>query len=63
MVHEARAQFREAADCYRKVIECARANPEDYDTGFVDSFLERIAKLEACTTEAQRVVNDADPSG
>ena len=63
MVHEARAQFREAADCYRKVVECARANPDNYDTGFVDSFLERIVKLEARTTDAQRVVNDTDSSG
>ena len=63
MVHEARAQFREAADCYRKVVECARANPDDYDTGFVGSFLERIVKLEARTTDAQRVVNDTDSSG
>src|SRR5262245_42290590 len=42
MVHEARAQFREAADCYRKVIEFANANPEDYDPGLIDSFCERI---------------------
>lgn len=47
MVHEARGQFREAADSYRKVIEFTRANPEDYDAGFVDSFLELIAKLQA----------------
>ena len=60
MVHEARAQFREAADCYRKVIEFTQANPEDYDAGFVDSFLERIAKLEASATEAERAGNDAD---
>ena len=51
MVHEARGQFREAADCYRKVIEFARAHPEDYDPGFVDSFLELIAKLDASSTE------------
>ena len=47
MVHEARGQFREAAHCYRKVIEFARANPEDYDAAFVDTFFERIVKLEA----------------
>ena len=51
MVYEARGQFREAADCYRKVIEFARAHPEDYDPGFVDSFLELIAKLDASSTE------------
>jgi len=63
MVHEARGQFREAADCYRKVIEFTRANPENYDAGFVDSFLELIVKLEACAAEAERVVNDVDRSG
>ena len=63
MVHEARGQFREAADCYRKVIEFTRANPEDYDAGFVDSFLELIVKLEASVAEAERAVNDDDRPG
>ena len=62
MVHEARGQFREAADCYRKVIEFTRANPEDYDAGFVDSFRELIVKLEASVAEAERAVNDVDRS-
>ena len=63
MVHEARGQFREAADCYRKVVEFTRANPENYDAGFVDSFLELIVKLEACAAEAERAVNDVDRPG
>ena len=63
MVHEARGQFREAADCYRKVIEFTRANPEDYEAGFVDSFLELIVKLEASVAAAERAVNDIDRSG
>jgi tetratricopeptide (TPR) repeat protein len=63
MVHEARAQFRDAADCYRKVIEFTRANPENHDAGFVDSFLERIVKLEASATEAERAVADPDRFG
>lgn len=63
MVHEARGQFREAADCYRKVIELTRANPEDYDAGFVDSFLELIVKLEASAAGAERTLNDVDRSG
>ena len=58
MVHEARGQFREAADSYRKVVELMRANPEDYGAGFVDSFLERIVKLDACAVETQRALND-----
>lgn len=63
MVHEARGQFREAADCYRKVIEFARANPKHYDAGFVDSFLELTVKLQARATEQERRVNDIDRSG
>lgn len=63
MVHEARGQFREAADCYGKVVEFARANPENYDPEFVDSFLDLIAKLEDAEAQAQRPVNDVDRSG
>jgi tetratricopeptide (TPR) repeat protein len=63
MVHEARGQFREAADCYRKVVEFARANAENYDPEFVDSFLDLIAKLEDAQAQAQRPVNDVDRSG
>lgn len=63
MVHEARGQFRDAADCYRKVIEFTRANPEDHDAGLVDSFLDLIVKLEAAAAEAQRAVNDDDRPG
>ena len=63
MVHEARGQFREAADCYRKVIDFARANPESYDPEFVDSFLELIVKLEACAAEAERAAHDVDRPG
>ena len=47
MVYEARGQPREAADCYRKVVEFVRANPEDYDPQFEATFLELIAKLES----------------
>ena len=60
MVHEARGQFREAADCYGKVIEFARANAENYDAGFIDRFLELIVKCQARATKAERVVNDID---
>jgi tetratricopeptide (TPR) repeat protein len=63
MVHEARGHFRDAADCYRKVIEVARANPEDYDAGFVDRFLELMVKLEACAAEAERAANAVDRPG
>ena len=63
MVHEARGQFRQAADCYRSVVEFARAHPENYDPEFVDSFLDLIAKLEASAAEAERAVNDVGRSG
>jgi tetratricopeptide (TPR) repeat protein len=63
MVHEARGQFREAAQCYRKVIEFTRANPEDYDPEFEDIFLALIVKLEASAAQAEPAVNDADRSG
>lgn len=63
MVHEARGQFREAADCYRKVIEFTRADPENYDAAFVNSFLELIVKLEDSAAQAQRAVNDVDRPG
>ena len=63
MVHEARGHFREAADCYRKVIEFTRANPENYDDGFADCFVELIVKLEASASEPQRTVHDVNRSG
>jgi tetratricopeptide (TPR) repeat protein len=63
MVHEARGQFRQAAECYRKVIEFARAHPADYDAAFVDSFLELIVKLEDSAAQAQRAIKDAERLG
>jgi len=63
MVHEARGQLREAANCYRLVIEVMRANPEDHDAALFDIFLDLIAKLEASAAEAERAVNDADRAG
>jgi tetratricopeptide (TPR) repeat protein len=63
MVHEARGQFRQAADCYRKVVEFMRADPENYDAAFANSFLELIAKLEDSAAQAERAVNDVDRTG
>ena len=45
MVHEARGQNAEAADCYRKVIEFLDQNPDYSEPAFKDSFVARIAKL------------------
>jgi hypothetical protein len=33
MVHEARGNEQQAAECYRKVIEVIRRHPEDYESG------------------------------
>ena len=63
MVHEARGQLREAANCYRLVIDFALANPEHYDPEFVASFLDLIAKLEASAAEAERAAHDVDRPG
>jgi predicted TPR repeat methyltransferase len=46
MVHEARGEKKQAADCYRKVIEIIRAQPENYDPEFADVFVELVAKLD-----------------
>ena len=46
MVYQARGQHREAADCYRKVIDFVRANPEDHDPAIAAYYLELIAKLD-----------------
>jgi tetratricopeptide (TPR) repeat protein len=46
MVYEARGHNREAADCYRKVIEFVRDHPDQYDPEFADTFHRLVAKLD-----------------
>jgi TolA-binding protein len=46
MVHEARGENKQAADCYRKVIEHIRQHPDDYDAAFEDVFIKLIVKLD-----------------
>jgi len=46
MVYEARGQKREAADCYRKVIEFVRDHPDLYDPEFNNTFHRLVAKLD-----------------
>jgi tetratricopeptide (TPR) repeat protein len=46
MVHEARGENRQAADCYRKVIEFIRKHPDDYDPGFDDMFTKLVNRLD-----------------
>lgn len=46
MVHEARGENHQAADCYRKVIALIRDHPEDYDPGFETFYQQLIDKLD-----------------
>ena len=46
MVYEARGDHRQAADCYRKVIDVIRANPDDYDPGFEAVFHKLVGRLD-----------------
>ncbi len=50
MVHEARGDNRQAADCYRKVVEFLQQNPGYSDAAFEEMCAERIAKLDPPTT-------------
>jgi tetratricopeptide (TPR) repeat protein len=45
MVHEARGEKKQAADCYRKAIEIIRRQP-DYDAAFADVFVKLVDKLD-----------------
>jgi tetratricopeptide (TPR) repeat protein len=49
MVHEARGENKQAADCYRKAITSIRQN-SDYDPAFADVFVKLVAKLDPATT-------------
>ena len=46
MVHEARGENRQAADCYRKVIEFIREHPDAYDPGLEDMFTKLVNRLD-----------------
>ena len=52
MVYEARSQPKEAADCYRKVIEIIRANGDAYDQEFADVFVKLVTKLDPPTSSS-----------
>jgi tetratricopeptide (TPR) repeat protein len=46
-VYEARGQNKDAADCYRKVIEFIHAHPDDYDDPDFEAVFHRlVAKLD-----------------
>jgi tetratricopeptide (TPR) repeat protein len=46
MVHEARGENKQAADCYRKAIDVIRRHPDDYDPEFEVVFAKLVAKLD-----------------
>jgi tetratricopeptide (TPR) repeat protein len=46
MVYEARADWHQAAGCYRKAIEVIRAHPESYDPSFEAIFHKLVDKLD-----------------
>jgi tetratricopeptide (TPR) repeat protein len=46
MVHEARGENQQAADCYRKVVAFIRQHPDNYDEAFEDAFVKQVEKLD-----------------
>jgi tetratricopeptide (TPR) repeat protein len=46
MVYEARGQKKQAADCYRQVIQFIREHPGQYDPEFADTFHRLVAELD-----------------
>ena len=46
IVHEARSENRQAADCYRKMRDIMRQRPDDYDQSFETKFAALIDKLD-----------------
>ena len=46
MVHEARGENRQAADCYRKVIDFIRQHPSRFDPGFEDVYTKLVNRLD-----------------
>ena len=46
MVHEARGDSRQAADCYRKVIDFISQHPDDYDAGMVEQFAKLVERID-----------------
>ena len=48
--NEARGERKQAADCYRKVIEFVRAHPDQYDPEFNTTFERLIAELDPSPT-------------
>jgi tetratricopeptide (TPR) repeat protein len=50
MVYEARGDHKQAAHCYRQVIDFVRAHPDQYEPEFEATFHRLIQKLDPPTT-------------
>jgi tetratricopeptide (TPR) repeat protein len=50
MVYEARGDHKQAAHCYRQVIDFVRAHPDQYEPEFEATFHRLIAKLDPPTS-------------
>ena len=50
IVHEARGDNRQAADCYRKMRDIMRQHPDDYDPAYETEVAELIARLDPPTS-------------
>jgi tetratricopeptide (TPR) repeat protein len=46
MVYEARGQKKQAAECYRQVIQFVRDHPAQYDPEFAETFHQLVAELD-----------------
>jgi hypothetical protein len=46
-LYQAKGDYPQAADCYRRVIEFARREPHLYDPDFVDHFQDMIDRIES----------------
>jgi tetratricopeptide (TPR) repeat protein len=49
IVHEARGNAQQAADCYRKVIAFIKEHPDDYEPDFEDVFVKLVDRLDPPT--------------
>jgi tetratricopeptide (TPR) repeat protein len=49
MVHEARGNSQQAADCYRKVIDFIRDHPDRYDASMAEQFTRLVDRLDPPT--------------
>ena len=49
LVYETRGDHRQAADCYRKVIDFIRAHPDSYDPDFEAVFQKLVDRLDPPT--------------